>query len=80
MSLGETAAAASQEVDQEHMNVTGGGASRKVPLNTRVRSAFRFSRLSHLTSEKVFYTADEIKSFRTLGLEPGLSGNFIRIT
>ncbi|KAJ3554418.1 hypothetical protein NM688_g3122 [Phlebia brevispora] len=54
MSLGETAAAPEQ-VDEESMDITGGGAARTVPLGN-----------------KVFYTADEIKSFRTLGLDPGL--------
>ena len=74
MSLGETAAAAPENVDGQHMDATGGGATRTVPLDNRVRSKVYSIIQSHLTDGKVFYTADEIKSFRTLGLEPGASG------
>ncbi len=74
MSLGETVGA---EEDEDETSL--GGVTRSVAARSRVGSTRRFSMdvpADWLTLQ-VFYTPDEVKSFRTIGLEPRAHGTFL---
>lgn len=70
MSLGETSKAETVEEGDDDINpVPEMSIARAVPLNAKV-SPFDYCMMYDSDNIKVFYTVDEVKSFRTLGLEP----------
>ena len=65
------------EGDGDDEDDAGGGGKRAVKVGQRVRNATRIAAAFHIFKQmQPFYTADEMKSFRTLGLDPSISPFF----
>ncbi|KAG5352384.1 hypothetical protein C0989_002575 [Termitomyces sp. Mn162] len=68
-SLGETVAVEDDE-DEDDSRIEG--MIREVPIGKRVTSSILIIYREWLTEIQPFYTAEDIRSFRTMNLEPGI--------
>jgi hypothetical protein len=69
------------EGDGDDDDDAGIGGKRSVKSGQRVRNVARMAVVFHIFKQmQPFYTVDEMKSFRTLGLEPSILSPFFRVS